>query len=234
MTTRTFWLLALPLLMAGLVFTAGAATAEDTPAGEKPKADEKKEEAKKAADFELKDYNDKTHKLSDYTKQKKWVILEWVNHGCPFVKKHYDASHKHMQGLQKKYCEKDVIWLSICSTNPDHKDYLTKEQWKAKDKELGGAGTAVLMDADGKVGRLYGARTTPEIFVINPKGEIVYHGAIDDKRRPRPVDIVLEAKNYLEEVMDAVLAGKPSPHKTTKPYGCSVKYAKKPAADTDS
>lgn len=213
MKTRKTVLALVPILALGLALSLPV-LAEEAPAT-----------AKKAPDFELKDYTGKAHKLSDYTKDKKWVVLEWINPRCPFVVKQYHPSHQNMQKLQKKYGEKGVVWLCISSTNPDHRAYLSTEQWKAKVADWKMSPKAVLMDDDGKTGKAYGAKTTPHMFVINPKGEIVYEGAIDSIRDRKP-DSVGQGKNYVAEVLDAVLAGKPCPHSNTRPYGCSVKYPK--------
>jgi peroxiredoxin len=176
---------------------------------------------KKASEFTLKDVDGKEHKLSQY--KDKWVVLEWTNLGCPFVKKHYAAPSQHMQGLQKRYVGKGVVWLTICSSAEGKQGYQTAEQWKATMKDNGMAPTAVLLDADGTVGKAYGAKTTPEIWVLNGKQEIVYHGAADDA--PPPNADVTKANNYIVKVLDAVLDGKEPPVRETQPYGCSVKYA---------
>jgi peroxiredoxin len=175
----------------------------------------------KAEDFTLKGTDGKEYKLSD--QKGKWVVLEWTNLGCPFVKKHYVKETKPMQGLQKKYAEKGVVWFSICSSAPGKQGHMTPDGWKAAMADNGMAPKAVLLDEDGKVGKAYGARTTPEIWVINPKGEIEYHGAADDTSDAKAD--VTKAKSYISQTLDAVLEGKAPPVRETKPYGCSVKYA---------
>ena len=185
------------------------------------RADETPPPPKKASDFTLKDLDGKDRKLSEF--EGKWVVLEWTNYDCPFVKKHYLAEHKQMQGLQKKYTDKGVIWLSICSSAPGKQGNKSPEEWKKAIADNGAAPTAVLLDTDGKVGKDYGARNTPEIWIVNGKREIAYHGAADDT--PDWHADVTKAKNYIVAVLDAVLDGKEAPVKETKPYGCSIKYA---------
>src|SRR5205085_3436853 len=133
---------------------------------------------------------------------------------CPFVKKHYTPGA--MQALQKKYTEKGVIWLSICSSGKGKEGYIEKaEDWKKAVDERKAAPTAVLPDPDGTVGHLYNARTTPDMRVISPKGLVVYTGAIDDSPRGDPT----KAKNYVADALDAGLLGKPPPVASTKSYG---------------
>ena len=168
----------------------------------------------KAPEFKLKDLDGKERTLKEF--EGKTVVLEWVNHGCPYVKKHYDS--KNMQGLQKKYTEKGVIWLSICSSAEGKQGWMKPEEWKEKQKKLECAPTAVLLDATGEVGKLYGAKTTPNFCIINAKGIRAYDGAIDDKRSPKQEDIK-DAKCYVAEVLDALLAGKESPIRRTDSYG---------------
>jgi peroxiredoxin len=175
---------------------------------------------KPAPDFTLTDSNGKSHSLSDY--KGKVIVLEWFNHGCPFVVKHYDSGN--MPKLQKEYTAKGVIWLSICSSAPGKQGFGSGAEQNAKAKETGAAPTAILIDADGKVGRLYGARSTPSMYVITKKGSLAYAGAIDDKPTTDPADIK-GAKNYVKEALDEVLDGKTVATASTKSYGCSVKYA---------
>jgi peroxiredoxin len=176
---------------------------------------------KPAPAFTLKSDRDQTVELSQY--RGKFVVLEWINHGCPFVKKHYDSGN--MQKLQKSYEEKGVIWLSICSSAPGQQGNMTATEWVKTTAEKKAAPTAVLLDADGKVGRSYGAKTTPHLFVINPGGDIIYAGAIDSISSADPADIA-QAKNYVQVALDEALAGKPVTTSSTRPYGCSVKYAR--------
>jgi hypothetical protein len=149
------------------------------------------------------------------------VVLEWNNWDCPFVKKHYDS--KNMQKLQSHYTGKDVVWLTICSSGPGKQGYYDSKGHVERIKKHKGNATAFLADPDGKVGRMYGAKTTPHMYIVDPEGVLVYAGAIDDKPSTRQSD-VKKAKNYVRENLDAVLSGKPVPVKSSKPYGCSVKY----------
>ena len=172
-----------------------------------------------APDFALKDINGKDQKISDY--KGKFVVLEWVNHGCPFVKKHYNSGN--MQKLQKEYTAKDVVWLSICSSAPGKQGNYTPEEWLKLNEEKKSAATAVLLDGDGTVGKLYDAKTTPHMFVVNPDGTLIYQGAIDNKPSTEESDI-RGANNYVASALDEAMAGKPVTKGTTKSYGCGVKY----------
>lgn len=170
--------------------------------------------------FELKDTSGKTVKLADF--KGKHVVLEWVNPGCPFVVKHYGS--QNMQGLQKTYTAKDVVWLSVNSTAKSAGDYLEPAALNAKlVKDWGAAPTAVLMDESGKVGRAYAAKTTPHMYVIDPAGKLVYAGGIDDKRTSNQAD-VKTANNFVKAALAESMAGKPVSTPTATPYGCSVKY----------
>ena len=174
---------------------------------------------KPAPDFTLVDSHGKKHTLSGY--KGKFVVLEWVNFGCPFVRKHYNSGN--MQKLQKTYTQKGVVWLSICSSAPGKQGHFRPKKINELLRKKQAHPTAYLIDADGKVGKRYGAKTTPHMFIIDPNGILIYAGGIDDKPTTRLKDIKT-AHNYVATVLDAVLAGKPAPIKTMKPYGCSVKY----------
>jgi peroxiredoxin len=174
---------------------------------------------KAAPDFTLTDTAGKTHSLSAF--KGKVVVLEWTNPDCPFVKKHYDAGN--MQNLQKTWTGKDVVWLAVNSSAPGKQGNYPAEKWTSLMKEKNAAPTAVLLDADGKAGKLYGAKTTPHMFVIDQAGLLVYDGAIDDKPSPDPASLK-DAKNYVSAALESTLAGKPVETPSTKPYGCSVKY----------
>lgn len=177
------------------------------------------EVGKPAPDFTLQDISGKKHELSDY--KGKYVVLEWVNFGCPFVKKHYGS--ENMQKLQKEFAEKGVVWLSICSSAPGKQGNETPEAAQKGISEYGWAASAYLVDRDGKVGKLYNAKTTPEMFVVNPEGKLIYAGAIDDKPTPDP-STVNGSNNYVKAALTEAKAGKPVSVSATKPYGCSVKY----------
>ncbi|MDX2116136.1 MAG: redoxin domain-containing protein [Planctomycetota bacterium] len=169
-----------------------------------------------APDFTLTDTDGKQHKLSDYTAQGKVVVLEWFNSGCPYVKRHYDK-YTTMRDTAAKHGDK-VVWLAINSGAPGKeghgKDAQARTDWKIA--------YPVLLDESGQVGKLYGAKTTPHMFVIDPKGILVYAGAIDnDPKDAQPAD---KKTNYVAQALDEVIAGKPVSTKETKAYGCSVKY----------
>jgi peroxiredoxin len=170
--------------------------------------------------FELSDASGKKVTLADF--KGRFVVLEWTNPGCPFVVKHYGS--QNMQSLQKEATAKGVVWLSISSTASDHADYLPPQALAQRYKEWGSAPTAMLMDDSGKVGKAYGARTTPHMYVIDPKGQLVYAGGIDDKRSANPED-VKTAKNFVRAALGESMAGKPVSTPSATPYGCSVKYA---------
>jgi peroxiredoxin len=174
----------------------------------------------KAPAFTLTSAAGKKHSLSDFAG--KFVVLEWVNFGCPFVKKHYNS--ENMQNLQTAYTEKGVIWLSICSSGPGKQGYFDGDELTAELESKKAHATAYLIDADGKVGRMYEAKTTPHMFVIDPKGVLIYAGAIDD-RPSTQVEDVEGATNYVQQALDAAMAGKKVEVTATKSYGCSVKYA---------
>jgi peroxiredoxin len=173
-----------------------------------------------APTFTATDVNGKTVSLADF--KGKHVVLEWTNPGCPFVVKHYGAGN--MQATQKDATAQGVVWLTINSTSADAGDYKAPAamgSWMAGQKA---AATTTLMDADGKVGRAYGARTTPHMYVIGPTGTLVYAGGIDNKPSSNPADIP-GATNYVKQAVAEVLAGKPVSTPTSRPYGCSVNYA---------
>jgi peroxiredoxin len=172
-----------------------------------------------APNFTLTDVAGKTHSLADF--KGKFVVLEWVNFDCPFVKKHYGA--KNMQTLQAAYTKKEVVWLSICSSAKGKQGYFEGKDLTDRITKEGLSSTAYLIDTDGTVGKMYGAKTTPNMYVINPEGTLVYAGAIDDTPTPNPDDIKT-AKNYVQLALDASMAGKPVATKATAPYGCGVKY----------
>ena len=172
-----------------------------------------------APEFSLVDINGKVQKLSDY--RGKYVVLEWFNSECPFVQKHYESGN--MQALQSRYTQKGVAWLGINSTSPRHSNYRDPARSQAILKEWKSAPTAFVLDPDGKVGKQYGARTTPHMYVINPKGTLVYVGGIDDRPSTSQRDIAA-AKNLVAAALDESLSGKPVGTPSAMPYGCSVKY----------
>lgn len=179
------------------------------------------EVGKAAPDFTLTDINGQSHSLSSF--KGKTVVLEWVNPECPFVVKHYDKSG-NMPATQKAAIADGVVWLSINSAAPGKQGDFDKAKVESWMKRVGAAPTAYFRDQDGKVGKLYDARTTPHMFVINPQGTLVYAGGIDDIRTADPDDIK-KATNYVKAALADLKAGKEVQTKTSRPYGCSVKYA---------
>ncbi|MGH8730772.1 MAG: thioredoxin family protein [Burkholderiales bacterium] len=172
-----------------------------------------------APEFSLVDINRKVQNLSDY--RGKYVVLEWFNSECPFVQKHYESGN--MQALQARYTQKGVVWLGINSTSPRHSNYRDPARSQAILKEWKSAPTAFVLDSDGKVGKQYGARTTPHMYVIDPNGTLVYVGGIDDKPSISQRDIAT-AKNLVAAALDESLSGKPVGTPSAMAYGCSVKY----------
>lgn len=174
---------------------------------------------KPAPDFSVKDTNGKTQTLKQY--KGKFVVIEWVNFDCPFVKKHYDS--KNMQTLQDKYGKSGVVWLSVNSSAPSKQGAYEAKRINELIKEKGAKPTAYLLDTDGAVGHAYGAKVTPHMFVIDKKGTLVYAGAIDDKQSVDAND-VKTSKNYVAAALDSAIAGKPVATPTSRAYGCGVKY----------
>ena len=170
--------------------------------------------------FSVIDAAGKSHKLDDYKGQ--WLVLEWFNKDCPYVKKHYGSGN--MQGLQEKYTDKDVKWLTVISSAEGKQGYLEPKEAEtvAKDHKLA-ASAPFLLDASGDMGRAYGAKTTPHMYVINPEGKLVYAGAIDDNDSSNPA-VIPDSQNYVVAALDAALTGKEIAQPATRPYGCSVKY----------
>jgi peroxiredoxin len=172
-----------------------------------------------APDFSATDSTGQQRSLSQF--KGKFVVLEWFNPDCPFVRKHYNSGN--MQKLQADATSKGAIWLTIDSSADGMEGYLNAAQAEAKRAEWKAKQTAFLLDADGKVGQEYGAKNTPHMFVINPEGKIVYEGAIDSRATPNPADIPVST-NYVKVALDQAMAGKPVSTPSTRPYGCSVKY----------
>jgi peroxiredoxin len=175
---------------------------------------------KTAPNFTLPDTNGKEWSLANF--KGKYVVLEWYNPDCPFVGKHYRS--RNMQGLQKEFTSKGVVWLSIDSSAPGEEGNYPPGRLNEISARDGAARTALLLDPDGKVGRLYGAKTTPDMYIIDPTGILVYKGAIDNKRSTEPAD-VKTATNYVKSALQAVMTGKTVTTTDTRPYGCSVKYS---------
>lgn len=172
-----------------------------------------------APDFSLMDIAGKPHKLSAY--KGKYVVLEWFNSECPFVQKHYESGN--MQSLQKRFSGKGVVWLTINSTNPESSNFRGPQQSQEIVKRWEIRSTALMLDPDGKVGRMFGATATPHMWVIEPGGKVVYAGAIDDKASFRQSDIQ-SAKNFVAAALEDGLSGRPIGVSSAPAYGCSIKY----------
>lgn len=175
---------------------------------------------KPAPEFAVKDAEGNTHRLGDYKGQ--WLVLEWFNKDCPYVKKHYGSGN--MQKLQNTYTSQGVKWLTVISSAKDKQGYLEPDQAKqvAKDHKLA-ASAPFLLDPKGIMGKAYDAKTTPHMFIINPQGDVVYAGAIDDNDSANPA-VIPDSANYVVAALDEALAGKPITTAITRPYGCAVKY----------
>lgn len=173
-----------------------------------------------APDFQGTDSNGAKHDLAQY--RGKYVVLEWANQGCPYDRKHYLSGS--MESLQKEWTAKGVVWLSVISSGPGQQGYVTPAEENDYLRKMHAAPTAALLDPGGQIGRLYEAKTTPHIFVIDPSGKLIYQGAIDNKPTPDQADLKT-ADNYLNDALNAAMSGKPVPVTVTSPYGCSVKYA---------
>jgi peroxiredoxin len=173
-----------------------------------------------APDFTASDSHGQSHTLNQY--RGKYVVLEWHNQGCPFTRKHYVSGN--MQALQKQWTAKGVAWFTVISSAPGEQGYVTDAEENAYLAQMHADPTAVLMDPQGNLGRLYDAKTTPEMYVIDPSGKLIYEGAIDNRATP-DVDDIQGADNYVTDVLTEAMAGKPIATAYTRPYGCSVKYA---------
>ncbi|WP_239692477.1 thioredoxin family protein [Microbulbifer mangrovi] len=174
----------------------------------------------KAPDFTEVDAAGETRSLEDYKGE--WLVLEWFNKDCPYVRKHYGSGN--MQALQKKYTDADINWLTVISSAKGKQGYLEPAQAQevAASHKLN-ASAPFLLDTDGSMGRAYGAKTTPHMFIINPKGEVVYAGAIDDNDSANPA-VIPDSNNYVAAALDASLAGNAVATASSRAYGCSVKY----------
>ena len=172
-----------------------------------------------APEFTIADTNGKPVRLADY--RGKYIVLEWTNPECPFVRKHYTSGN--MQALQNEWGAKDVVWLSINSTHANHGEFKTGDEMGGWMRAQGGTPQATLIDGTSATGRAYGAKTTPHMFVVDPSGKLIYNGAIDDRRSSNPAD-AKGANNYVRAALTDATAGRPVTVATTTPYGCSVKY----------
>lgn len=174
-----------------------------------------------APDFTLKSAGTKDGEIKLSNFKGKIVVLEWLNHGCPFVRKHYDSGN--MQALQTKYVSKNVIWFSVISSAPGKQGFVSTEEARQDMVKNKSGASNVLLDPTGAVGQLYGAKTTPHMFVVDKEGKLAYQGAIDDIA-DADQNSVAKAKNYVAEALDLLLENKKVSHPTTKSYGCGVKY----------
>jgi peroxiredoxin len=172
-----------------------------------------------APPFKATDSHGQTEALDQF--HGKYVVLEWHNQGCPYTRKHYVSGN--MQALQREWTAKGVAWFTVISSAPGQQGYVTPAQENGYVAKMHAAPTAVLLDTFGMVGRLYNAKTTPEMYVIDPSGKLIYAGAIDDRPTTDPGD-VRGARNYVADALTEAMAGKPVATPYTRPYGCSVKY----------
>ena len=172
-----------------------------------------------APEIEATDTNGNAFKLSDH--KGKIVVLEWTNHQCPFVMKHYSTGN--MQDTQKKARDQGVEWVSIVSSAEGRQGHTTAEEANAIVSEKGAHPSAKILDESGAIGKAYGAQTTPHMYVIDAEGKLAYAGAIDDNASPNP-KTVEGATNYVLAAIDDLKAGNAVKTSQTKPYGCSVKY----------
>jgi peroxiredoxin len=200
-------LLTAALLAASFIFSSHAGAAPATLGQSVP-------------DFTLQGADGKSHSLSDY--KGKFVVLEWTNPECPFVHKFYDSGT--MQKLQTQETGKGVVWLRVNSGAPGHEGTQTTDEAAAYEKSHNVASTETLLDPTGAVGHEFGATNTPQMFVIDKDGNLIYAGGIDDKPSADPADIAT-AKNYVQAALDEAMSGKPVSTASARPYGCSVKYA---------
>jgi len=212
MVSRRVFGLALAALTASAL-TFGAIVASDS-------ADAAVASGAKAPAFSLTDASGKTRSLAEFAG--KTVVLEWTNHECPFVKKHYETGN--MQKLQKAAAADGTVWLTVISSAPGKQGHVSAAQAQELTRTRNAAPAAVLFDPTGAVGRAYGAKTTPHMYVINAKGELAYQGAIDDNPA-RDASTVAGAKNYITAALADVKAGRTPAVTATQPYGCTIKYA---------
>jgi peroxiredoxin len=173
-----------------------------------------------APDFSGTDSNGQVQTLAK--DRGKFVVLEWHNQGCPYTRKHYESGN--MEALQREWTAKGVVWLTVISSAPGRQGYVSAADENAYLKKMQADPTAVILDSNGQLGKLYGAKTTPHMFIIDPSGKLIYSGAIDDHPTSDPDDIK-DSRNYVNQALTEAMAGKPVSEPVTRPYGCSVKYA---------
>ena len=175
--------------------------------------------AQPAPDFTGIDSNGGTHSLNQY--RGKTVVLEWTNHDCPYVRKHYQSGN--MQKLQKAATSDGIVWLSIISSAPGKQGHVSGAEANALTSQRNASPSAVILDEKGDIGRLYGAKTTPHMYIIDPKGTLVYMGGIDSIPSSNQADID-RATNYVSAALQSLKEGQVITDNVTRPYGCSVKY----------
>ncbi|MBO9488823.1 redoxin domain-containing protein [Endozoicomonas sp. G2_1] len=174
---------------------------------------------KAAPNFQLTNSQGEQVSLADFSG--KYVVLEWTNHQCPYVKKHYDSDN--MQALQRKYTDQDVVWLSIISSAPGKQGHVSPDKAEQLSKSRNAAPSHILFDESGEIGKLYGAKTTPHMYIVDQQGTLRYAGAIDSIKSANPADIA-KATNYVDASMASLAKGETIAKKLTPPYGCSIKY----------
>jgi len=202
-------------MAAAVALTAGALIASTAEAA--PSADV----GSSAPAFTGTTSNGETVSLADFAG--KTVVLEWTNDGCPFVKKHYATPPANMQSLQASAVADDVVWLTVISSRPGSQGHVSPDKANELTSTRGAAPAHVILDESGDIGRLYGAKTTPHMYIVTPEGKLVYDGAIDSIPSAKVEDIA-KAENYVTAALADLSAGKPVATPTTKPYGCAVKY----------
>jgi peroxiredoxin len=202
------------------ILALGAALAAGGLTGFAPGAFAKPEIGKPAPDFTGVDTKGQQVALSSL--RGKTVVLEWTNHDCPYVRKHYGAGN--MQKLQTEAASQGVVWLSVISSAKDAEGHVSPAEADQLTASRHAAPAHVLLDEKGSIGRKYEARTTPHMFVIDAEGKLVYMGGIDDRPTADKADIA-KARNYVREALDAVRKGEPVRTPVSRPYGCSIKYA---------
>ena len=197
-----------PFVLFAALLLAAPATAQDAPEIGRP-----------APTFELPDVTGAVHALEDYRGE--WVVLEWLNYDCPYVKKHYSSGNIPSQ--QEKWTDRGVNWLAIVSSAPGKQGYFPADEMAARSEAENSHATAGLLDPEGDVGRAYDARTTPHMFVIDPDGIVRYMGGIDDVPTARVSDLD-RATQLVDQALTELMAGQEVSVPTSRPYGCSVKY----------
>ncbi len=170
--------------------------------------------------FSVQDANGATRTLAEFNGRT--VVLEWTNHGCPYVRKHYDSGN--MQALQREAAADGIVWLQVISSAPGEQGHLDGPGALARVRTDNASPAATLLDPSGVMGRAYGARNTPQMVIIGPTGAVLYQGAIDDRPSARPSSLE-GATNYVRAALADIAAGRPVQIAETTPYGCAVKYA---------